>query len=121
MRSIASFLPLAACMSPMAALHVAATLRGEPLPEGWLIDQASGLFLLAWMLTDARRRRFVPCHELGFLAGTYPPASVAWYTMRTRGWTKGLGLLAALFGLLLIPGVAAATADLVVARVGRFG
>ncbi len=121
MKSIAPFLPLVAFSLLMTALYVAATLRGKPLPEGLLIDQASGLFLLAWMLTDARRRRFVSCHEFGFLAGTYLPASVAWYAVRTRGWRKGLGLLAALFGLLLIPGIAAAMTSLVVARVGRFG
>ena len=60
------------------------------------------LFIIFWVLQDARRRRCVPCFDFGFLLVLAFPLSVIWYLFWTRGW-KGFALLAAFVGLFLVP------------------
>jgi hypothetical protein len=106
MGSIAPFLPMIALTGLLTAIRVSAVILGVSPSEGILTESSVGLFLILWMMMDARRRRCVPCHEFGFLAGVYMPISLLWYLCWSRGW-KGLLLLAAFLGMVLLPGITA--------------
>ena len=71
------------------------------LSKGWL------LFMLIWMVSDARRTRGQPCYDFGFLSGVGFPLSLMWYCLWSRGWKRGLLVLLALAGLLMAPSIAA--------------
>jgi hypothetical protein len=79
-------------VSRSAVAQMAATVLVYVLP----------LFIIFWVLQDARQRRCVPCFDFGFLLFMAFPLSVVWYLFWTRGW-KGLALLAAFVGLFLVP------------------
>ncbi len=115
MRSIAPFLPILALMGLLSAINVAAMIRSGTPASGKLLEIAPALFLLAWMVQDARRRRCVPCHEFGFLSAVYLPASLIWYVFWSRGW-KGFWLLAAFIGLFSIPEFASVITYLILSR-----
>jgi hypothetical protein len=115
MRSLAHFLPFVALMGIVSAIHVASMTQNGTPASGWLLEVTPGLFLLVWMMQDARRRRCAPCHEFGFLAGVYMPASLLWYLFWSRGW-KGFWPLAAFAGLLIMPTIAVAVTYLILYR-----
>jgi hypothetical protein len=102
MRSIAPFLPMIALSCLLSLMNVAAIARGVLPPTSLLVDYAASGFLLLWVVTDARRRRCVPCHEFAFLVGVFLPVALPWYVFWTRGW-RGLRVLAAFAGLILVP------------------
>jgi hypothetical protein len=115
MRSLAPFLPILALMGLLSAMNVAAMSRSGTPASGKLVEIAPALFLLAWMIQDARRRRCVPCHEFGFLSAVYLPASLIWYLFWSRGW-KGFLPLAAFVGMLLVPWIASVVTYLILSR-----
>ena len=61
-------------------------------------------FIIFWVMQDARRRRCVPCFDIGFLLGVTFPLGVIWYLFWTRGW-KGFALLAVFLTLFVAPWV----------------
>jgi hypothetical protein len=108
MRAIVPYLPLIALTAVLSVVQAAwVASGGTPSTSSVQVtDVALGLFLILWMTGDARRRGCVPCYEFGFLLGVFLPVSLAWYVLWTRGW-KGLILLAAFAGLVILPWVAA--------------
>jgi hypothetical protein len=115
MRAIGSFLPMIALMGLQSVLNVTAVARGVAPPHDLLTEYSAILFVLLWMATDARRRRYAPCHEFGFLLGVYLPISLVWYLLWSRGW-RGLLPLATFIGLLMLPGIIYTVAYLIVHR-----
>jgi hypothetical protein len=79
-------------------------LLGQEPPESVLklSSTAQILFVIYWVVMDARCRRRVPCHDFGFLVGVFLPVSLAWYLVWTRG-LRGLLLLAGFALLLILP------------------
>src|SRR5882757_2870509 len=73
---------------------------GAPRSQAYIELSTRGLalFLIFWVMIDARRRRCVPCHEFGFLVAVFMPVSLVWYVFWTRGW-RGAVLLATFTGL----------------------
>jgi len=70
---------------------------------------ALALAFILWVEADVRRRSGLPCYDFGFLVAVCLPASLIWYAIWSRGW-RGLFLLAALFGLMLVPWLSAVAA-----------
>jgi hypothetical protein len=101
-RGLSAFGPLLGLASILAIFASVYVLLGEEPPDGFssLYGPIYFLFILSWMILDARRRRGVPCHDFGFLIGIFFPVSLAWYLIWTRG-IKGL-LMLAVFGFLFI-------------------
>jgi hypothetical protein len=102
MQAIAAFGPLLLLSASVAMFASIYALLGEQPPENVLrlFSTVQVLFILYWVVIDARRRRCVPCHDFGFLVGVFLPVSLAWYVVWTRG-LRGLLLLAG-FALLVI-------------------
>ena len=57
------------------------------------------------MMADAHLRRQTPCYDFGFLVGVFFPISLVWYVFWSRG-VRGILLLGALIGLMLLPWLA---------------
>lgn len=93
----------------LAAFHVAYIALGRPVSDAaqQLTAYSLALFLLWWVVADARRvRGRLPCHDFGFLMGIGFPVSLVWYLVWSRGW-KGLGTWVVLLLLLSLPTIAA--------------
>jgi hypothetical protein len=107
MRGLGAFGPLvglAAILSALASMYV---LLGENLPHDLEpLFGCQALFLVYWVVIDARRRHRVPCHDFGFLVGLFFPIAVPWYLVWTRG-LKGLLLLGFFLFLLILPSLCA--------------
>ena len=92
MKTIGTFGPLlllAAMLAIVASMYV---ILGQEPPQSvlTLTSTVQFLFILYWVVLDARRRRRVPCHDFGFLVVLYMPVSLVWYLV----WSRGLrGLL----------------------------
>jgi hypothetical protein len=67
---------------------------------------AFALGCVVWVVTDAQTRRNTPCFDFGFLVAVFFPISLVWYALWSRG-ARGLLLLGAMLGLMLIPWVSA--------------
>ncbi len=83
-------------------------LLGEEPPQSVLTlsSTVQSLFILYWVVADARRRRRVPCHDFGFLVGIYLPVSLIWYLVWSRG-LRGLLLLGGFVVLVALPQICA--------------
>jgi hypothetical protein len=108
MRALGTFGPLvglAAILASFAGMYVAV---GKVPPDEfvWLAQSIQGLFILYWIILDARRRRRIPCHDFGFLVAIFLPVSLGWYLLWTRG-LKGLLLLLAFAILVVAPQLSA--------------
>ena len=93
----------------MAAFWSVHAALDPPVPRLAMaaLPLAFPLFVILWVVADARRRRLTPCFDFGFFVALGFPLSVAWYVLRTRKlW--GVVVLAALFGLFVFPFVCAA-------------
>jgi hypothetical protein len=108
MRAISMFGPLLLLSLILAVFASMYVLLGQEPPESvfTLSGSMQLLFILYWVVVDARRRHRVPCHDFGFLVGVFLPVSLAWYLVWTRG-LKGLLLLAGFALLLILPQVCA--------------
>src|SRR5437660_10290483 len=107
MRALGAFGPLVALAAILAAFASLYGLLGERPPrdlEPLFASQA--LFLVYWVVIDARRRHRVPCHDFGFLVGVFFPVALPWYLVWTRG-LKGLLLLGFFLFLLMLPSLCA--------------
>jgi hypothetical protein len=104
MRAFITFGPLLLLSVILATFVSMYVLLGQEPPER--IMRLSGtvqlLFILYWVVVDARCRRRVPCHDFGFLVGVFLPVSLAWYLVWTRG-LRGLLLLGGFALLLIVP------------------
>jgi hypothetical protein len=99
------FAPLVGMSLATAAFlceFVAARMTPAPVLE-LLIALGWALLLVIWVEADARRRKRLPCFDLGLLAVAWFPISVACYCVWSRGWGRGLLVLLALLGLWLMP------------------
>jgi hypothetical protein len=69
MRSFAIFAPLLALTAVQCvalAVYVAAGVPPSPAMSR-ISSMSLALFLVYWIIADARCRRCVPCHDFGFL------------------------------------------------------
>jgi hypothetical protein len=119
MRSLVTFVPLIVLTTLISIINVAAIVRGGTPSESIVSNMSLSLFLLLWIVTDARRRGRVPCHEFGFLVMMYLPASLVWYLFWSRGW-RGILPLSCFFALFLTPWIATVVAYVAVYRVSPF-
>jgi hypothetical protein len=119
MRSLATFVPLIVLTALLALINVAAIARGSLPAESRVADTSLALFLLFWVMTDARKRRRAPCHEFGFLVMMYMPASLVWYLLWSRGW-RGILPLSFIYALLITPWIASLIAYVAVYGVSPF-
>jgi hypothetical protein len=102
---------LCASVAAFSAFQIVYVVAGVATSEAADRLNSVGLALafVLWVVADARRRRCVPCYDFGFLVAVFFPVSLLWYLLWSRGW-RGTFLLAALFGLLLLPWLAAVIA-----------
>jgi hypothetical protein len=84
---------------------------------GRIFSLSLALFLVFWIIADARRRHCMPCHDFGFLVGLFLPVSLVWYLIWTRGW-RGLALLVGFIALVLLPQISAALVWLMLCGTG---
>jgi hypothetical protein len=89
------------------AFVIVETTRAEAVSE--LTSFGLALTFVLWILLDAQRRRQIPCYDFGFLVAVFFPLSLGWYVFWSRGW-RGIFLLVALLGLILVPQVSASVA-----------
>ena len=108
MRALSTFGPLLLLSAILAVFASVYGLLGQEPPESVLrlSSTVQVLFILYWVVVDARRRRQVPCHDFGFLVGVFLPVSLAWYLVWTRGM-RGLLLLTGFAILVILPQVCA--------------
>jgi hypothetical protein len=108
MRGLGAFGPLLGQATIVAVFASMYVLLGKNPPDE--LSSVSGfcylLFVVHWMVVDARRRHCVPCHDFGFLAGVFLPAALPWYLIWTRGDRGLLPLIISLL-LLLLPSLCA--------------
>lgn len=100
---------LIASVVVVSAIQVAYVVAGVVPSDGatQLSMSTLGLAFVLWVVTDARRRRIVPCHDFGFLVMLLMPVTLVWYAFWSRGGRRGLAVLAALFGLMYVPSLSA--------------
>jgi hypothetical protein len=103
-RSLSSWVPLLLLSLGLGFFFAAYGALGSPAAQmaATILVCVLPLFIIFWVLQDARRRRCVPCFDFGFLLWLTFPLGVIWYLFWTRGW-KGVALLAAFLGLFLAP------------------
>ena len=103
--TVGPLLLLSAMLAIVASVYV---LLGEEPPQSVLTlsSTVQSLFILYWVVVDARRRRRVPCHDFGFLVGIYLPVSLIWYLVWSRG-LRGLLLLGGFVVLVALPQICA--------------
>jgi hypothetical protein len=106
-------LKLSAFQATYAALGVRQSIAAQAIGS-----YALPFFLLLWVVEDARRRRRVPCFDLGLLLAASFPVGVGWYLWWTRRW-RGLAVAAAFVGLWVAPYVVAVAAWVVAVVVRR--
>jgi hypothetical protein len=95
---VALSLATAAFLCAYVIMGAAPTRVAEMLVStGWTV------MLALWVDADARRRRRVPCFEVGFLVAAFLPVSLVCYCVWSRGWRRGLLVLLALLGLWAVP------------------
>ena len=113
MRALITFGPLLVLSALLAIFVSMYVVLGEEPPEGVLtvFGIVQTLYILYWIVVDARRRRRVPCHDFGFLVAIFLPVSLAWYLVWSRG-LKGLLLLGGFAMLLIVPQVCASLVGL---------
>jgi hypothetical protein len=104
LRGLVAFGPLVALAAIMAAFASMYVLLGENPPSDleWLFGFCQFLFVVYWMVLDARRRHRVPCHDFGFLAWVFLPVALPWYLIWTRG-LRGLLVLVLFLILVMVP------------------
>src|SRR5262245_8128075 len=108
MRGLGAFGPLlglAAIIAAFASMYVL-LVENPPRELQSFFGCCQALFVVYWMVVDARRRHRVPCHDFGFLAGLFLPVALPWYLIWTRG-LRGLFVLALLLILLVLPSLCA--------------
>jgi len=103
-RELGTFGPLlglAAILASFASMYV---VLGKVPPDEYasLAGPIQQLFIVYWVILDARHRRRIPCHDFGFLVAVFLPVSLGWYLIWTRG-LKGLLLLGAFAILVVAP------------------
>src|SRR5262249_4564902 len=64
------------------------------------------LAVVFWIVCDAQVRRQTPCFDFGLFIYLASPLSWIWYSFWSRGWW-GFLLVPSLFGLLVVPSIAA--------------
>jgi hypothetical protein len=88
------------CISLIAGFAPSATFE--------LVASVSWSLLVAfWVMSDARRRRCVPCYDFGMFCYVFLPWIVPWYCFWSRG-RRGVLTLGTIVGLWLVPYVVAA-------------
>jgi hypothetical protein len=103
MGRLGPFGALLAAVLTIATLEAAYVAAGvSPSVGGSLSTFALALAFVLWIDTDARRQHITPCHDFGFLVAVFFPFSLLWYVLWSRG-RRGLLVLGALFGLMLLP------------------
>ena len=109
MRWLGVYGPLLGLVTALAAIASMYVVLGERPPESVdaIFRLAPALFLVYWVVIDARRLRRVPCHDFGFLVGLFLPVSLPWYLVWSRG-LRGLFLLGFFLFLLTLPTFTAA-------------
>jgi hypothetical protein len=117
MKTIRTFGMVFATVGLLSAVQFAYSAAGAPLPDavGRLASIAFVLACVFWIMTDAQRRRQTPCYDFGFLVAVFFPISLVWYAFWSRG-ARGILLLAAFLGLMVLPSMSAVAAWLL-----RFG
>jgi hypothetical protein len=105
MRRISAFGPLVILAAMLAVVQTVYGLTGAA--PSWLaevlLSYTFSLYVVFWMVLDAEERSRVPFFDFGMLAMAFFPVSLVWYVLWTRGWWRGLGVLALLFALALAP------------------
>jgi hypothetical protein len=111
MRSLGPMAILIAAVAASSAFFATQVVIGPPPSETVqvLTSLALALAFVLWVMVDARTRRQIPCYDFGFLVAVFFPASLVWYVLWSRGW-RGLLILSAFGGLMLLPMVCASVA-----------
>lgn len=108
MRSLVLFGPVLLLATFLAMVFGLEVLLTDAVPSESALTVASislCLFILYWVMLDARRRGRVGCHDFGFLMGVFFPVSLVWYLVATRGW-RGVVVLVGIALVFLLPSVA---------------
>jgi len=104
MRALSAFGPLLLLSASLAIFASVYAMLGQEPPDSVLTLSSTVqlLFILYWVVVDAHRRHRVPCHDFGFLVGTFMPVSLAWYLVWTRG-LRGVLMLIGFAILVILP------------------
>jgi hypothetical protein len=106
MRNLSAYGPLLVLVASLTAIVSMYVILDKQPPDvvQAILQSAPALFLVYWVVIDARQRRRVPCHDFGFLVGIFFLVAVPWYLVWTRG-LRGLLLLGFFLILLLTPAI----------------
>ena len=117
MKRISTFGMVFATVVLLSALQFFYSAAGAAPPDAVarLTPIAFALACVFWIMADAQKRRQTPCYDFGFLVAIFFPISLVWYVFWSRG-ARGILVLAAFVGLMLLPPMAALAAWLL-----RFG
>jgi hypothetical protein len=111
MKQLSSWGLLLTTVAALSALQFGYAAGGTDPPESVArLTSIAFVFAVAlWIVADARIRRQTPCYDFGFLVAIYFPISLFWYVFWSRG-LRGILVLAALLGLMLLPWLSAVVA-----------
>jgi hypothetical protein len=112
-RPLGPLLGAALAVMLLPAVHV---LLGVP-PTDLELAVASyvpAVFIVLWMMDDARMRHCTPCYDLGFFLLLLFPLSLLWYLVWTRTWW-GLVVFAGMLAVVYVPWIIGNVAALLVA------
>ena len=70
-----------------------------------LLSSFFWLSVLVWIQLDAGERRRTPCFDFGFFLLATAPLSILWYLCSSRGFFKGLLIVAMLLFLASLPDI----------------
>ncbi|HEV3122647.1 MAG TPA: hypothetical protein VGY53_12120 [Isosphaeraceae bacterium] len=103
----------------LSLVNVAYVAFGVPISgrANELAGFSLAVFVILWMVRDARARGCLPCFDFGFLVCVFFPLSLVWYALWSRG-AKGVLLLAAVFGLWILPWSSAVVARIILHGAG---
>jgi hypothetical protein len=104
MKQVGTWGLLLTTVAALTAVEFGYAAAGTALPDSVarLTSIAYRLAFALWIMADARIRRQTPCYDFGFLVAVYFPVSLIWYAFWSRG-LRGILVLAALLGLMLLP------------------
>lgn len=108
MRTITSLGIVFITVGLFSVLQCAYIWAGQAPPDSFaqLGSIAFALGCVVWVVADAHKRRKTPCFDFGFLVAVFFPISLVWYVFWSRG-ARGILLLGAMLGLMLIPWLSA--------------
>jgi len=98
-------LRLAVMVSIFCSLTMALYVASGVPPSGQILVFVQALpawTVIVWLVQDARQRRLMAVHDLGFFMSLFWPVLIPWYCFKSRG-RRGWLMLMGVVGLVVVP------------------